>query len=67
MAEKGNAVIENVLDSFVSGIKSKTLYTMIASGVGLLAVIGWSVIIPRLKPGRHSSRKDAVILTGLYS
>ena len=43
MVEKGNEMIKNASSGFVSGIRSKTLYMMIASGVVLLGVIGWSV------------------------
>ncbi|TET76009.1 MAG: hypothetical protein E3J42_02360 [Dehalococcoidia bacterium] len=43
MVEKGNEMIKNASSGFVSGIRSKTLYMMIASGVILLGVIGWSV------------------------
>jgi hypothetical protein len=41
LAEKGKEVIENASSSFVSGIKGKTLWMMIGSGVVLLAVTGW--------------------------
>jgi hypothetical protein len=43
MVEKGNEMIKNASDGFVSGIQSKTLYMMISSGVVLLGIIGWNV------------------------
>jgi len=43
MVEKGNEVIKNASSGFVSGIQSKTLYMMIASGVTLLGISGWYV------------------------
>ena len=47
MVEKGNEMIKNASSGFVSGIQSKTLYMMIASGVVLMGVIGWSVVSRR--------------------
>jgi len=44
LAEKGNEVIENVASGFASGIKGKTLWMMIGSGVVLLGVIGWGML-----------------------
>jgi hypothetical protein len=44
MADKGKEVIENISGSFVSGIKGKTIWMMIGSGIILLGTIGWSVI-----------------------
>jgi len=44
LAEKGNEVIENVASVFASGIKGKTLWMMVGSGVVLLAVIGWGML-----------------------
>jgi hypothetical protein len=43
MVEKGNEMIKNASNDFVSGIQSKTLYMMISSGVVLLGIIGWNV------------------------
>ena len=43
MVEKGNEMIKNASSGFVSGIQSKTLYMMIASGVTLLGISGWYV------------------------
>jgi len=43
MVEKGNEMIKNASNGFVSGIQSKTLYMMISSGVVLLGIIGWNV------------------------
>lgn len=43
MVEKGNELIKNASSGFVSGIQSKTLYMMIASGVTLLGISGWYV------------------------
>lgn len=51
MADKGNEVIENASSGFVSGVKGKALYIMIGSSVGILGVIGWSVLSRRYKPG----------------
>lgn len=50
MTEKGNEVIENASSSFVSGVKGKTLYIMIISGVGILGIISWSVLSRRQRP-----------------
>jgi len=44
LAEKGGEVIENVVSVFASGIKGKTLWMMVGSGVVLLAVIGWGML-----------------------
>jgi hypothetical protein len=44
LAEKGNEVIGNVVSGFASGIKGKTLWMMVGSGVVLLAVTGWGVL-----------------------
>ncbi len=47
MVEKGNELIKNSSSGFVSGIQSKTIYMMIASGVVVMGVIGWSVVSRR--------------------
>ncbi len=47
MAEKGNEVIRNVAGSFASGIEWMAIYTMIGSGVVILGLIIWKVVLPR--------------------
>jgi hypothetical protein len=47
MAEKGNEVILNVAGSFASGIEWMAIYTMIGSGVVILGLIIWKVVLPR--------------------
>ena len=49
MAEKGNELIQRSADSFVSGLKTSTIYAIIAPGVGLLGVIGWYIVDHRRK------------------
>ena len=44
MIDKGNEVAHNVLSSFVSGIQSMALYTMIGSGAVFLGIIAWSIV-----------------------
>jgi hypothetical protein len=50
MAEKGNELIQRSADSFVNGMKANTIYVIIASGVGLLGVVGWYIADHRRKP-----------------
>ena len=50
LAEKGNELIELSSDNFVSGMKANTIYVIIASGVGLLGVVGWYIVDSRRKP-----------------
>ena len=50
MAEKGNEVIHNIIGAFASGIKNYTLYFTIGSGVILLGLFIWQVILPRTQP-----------------
>jgi len=50
MAEKGNEVIQNVARAFASGVKSMALYFMIGSGVVLLALAVWRLVLPRVRP-----------------
>jgi len=57
MADKGNEVIENASSGFVSGVKGKTLCIIIISGVGILGVIGWSVLSRRHKPSTSDDIK----------
>ncbi len=52
MAEKGNEVIRNVAGSFVSGVEWMAIYCMIASGVVLLGLIVWRVVLPRTRGKR---------------
>jgi hypothetical protein len=49
MVEKGNEIIQNVTSAFVSGIKNMTLYFMIGSGVVLLGLIVWRMVLPRTR------------------
>jgi len=49
MVEKGNEIIQNVSSAFVSGIKNMTLYFMIGSGVVLLGLIVWRMVLPRTR------------------
>jgi len=46
MAEKGNEVILNVAGAFASGIEWMTIYTMIGSGVVMLGLVIWRVVLP---------------------
>ncbi len=50
MAEKGNEVIHNIIGAFASGMKDYTLYFSIGSGVILLGLFIWRVILPRTQP-----------------
>jgi hypothetical protein len=50
LAEKGNELIELSSDSFVNGMKASTIYVIIASGVGLLGVVGWYIVDSRRRP-----------------
>ncbi len=50
IAEKGNEVIHNLVGAFASGIKNMTLYFAIGSGVVLLGLFVWRVILPRTQP-----------------
>ena len=50
MAEKGNEVIQNVAGAFASGIEWITIYSMIGSGVVLLGLVIWRVVLPRTQP-----------------
>jgi hypothetical protein len=50
MAEKGNEVIQNVAGAFTSGIEWITIYSMIGSGVVLLGLVIWRVVLPRTQP-----------------
>lgn len=45
MVEKGNEIIQNTASAFASGIKNTTLYFMIGSGVVLLGLIVWRVVL----------------------
>ena len=49
MVEKGNEVICNVAGSFASGIEWMTIYSMIGSGVVLLGLVIWRVVLPRTR------------------
>jgi hypothetical protein len=49
MVEKGNEVIHNVAGSFASGIEWMTIYCMIGSGVILLGLTIWRVVLPRTR------------------
>jgi hypothetical protein len=50
MAEKGNEVVHTFIGAFTSGIKNMALYFTIGSGVALLALFIWRVILPRTQP-----------------
>ena len=47
MAEKGNEVLHNISSAFASGIEKMTLYFAIGSGVALLVLLIWRVILSR--------------------
>jgi len=49
MAEKGNEVIRNVAGAFAWGIERTTIYFMIGSGIVLLGLIVWRVVLPRTR------------------
>jgi len=49
MAEKGNEVIRNVASAFASGIERMAIYSMIGSGVVLLGLVIWRVVLPRTR------------------
>ena len=49
MAEKGNEVIRNVAGTFAWGIERTTIYSMIGSGIVLLGLIVWRVVLPRTR------------------
>jgi hypothetical protein len=49
MAEKGNEVITNVAGSSASGIEWMAICSMIGSGVVLLGLIIWRVVLPRTR------------------
>lgn len=50
MAEKGNEIIHNLIGAFASGIKNMTLYFTIGSGVVLVGLFIWRVVLPRTQP-----------------
>ena len=49
MAEKGNEVIRNVAGAFASGIEWMAIYSMIGSGIVLLGLVIWRVVLPRTR------------------
>ena len=49
MAEKGNEVVRNVAGSFASGVEWMAIYCMIASGVVLLGLAIWKLVLPRTR------------------
>jgi hypothetical protein len=49
MAEKGNEIIQNVTSAFAWGIERTTIYSMIGSGIILLGLIVWRVVLPRTR------------------
>lgn len=49
MADKGNEVIRNVTGAFASGMEWTAIYFMIGSGVVLLGLIIWRVVLPRTR------------------
>ena len=56
MAEKGNEVIQNVNSAFASGIEKMTLYFAIGSGVALLGLLIWRVILSRTPPDTEGKK-----------
>ncbi len=50
MVEKGNEVLVDVVNSFLSGIQTKTVYMMIGSGVILLGIVILTVVRSRREP-----------------
>jgi hypothetical protein len=49
MAEKGNEIIQNVTGAFAWGIERTAIYSMIGSGIVLLGLIVWRVVLPRTR------------------
>ncbi len=49
MAEKGNEVIRNVAGTFASGIEWMAIYSMIGSGIVLLGLVIWRIVLPRTR------------------
>jgi hypothetical protein len=49
IAAKGNEVILNVAGAFASGIEWMAIYSMIGSGVVLLGLAIWKVVLPRTR------------------
>jgi hypothetical protein len=49
MAEKGNEIIQNVASAFAWGVERTAIYSMIGSGVVLLGLIVWRVVLPRTR------------------
>ena len=49
MAEKGNEIIQNVASAFAWGIERAAIYSMIGSGIILLGLIVWKVVLPRTR------------------
>ena len=49
MAEKGNEIIQNVASAFAWGIERTAIYSMIGSGIILLGLIVWKVVLPRTR------------------
>lgn len=50
IVEKGNEVIQNIARAFASGVKNMALYFMIGSGVVLLGLAIWRLVLPRVRP-----------------
>lgn len=62
MAEKGNEVIQNINSALASGIEKMTLYFAIGSGVALLVLLIWRVVVPRTSrdaEGKKSLKEEA--------
>ncbi len=62
MAQKGNEIIENMADGFVSGIESKVMFIMIGSGVVLLGIFALGFVhglqMPGIRPSRGTGSQD---------
>ncbi|NQT72186.1 MAG: hypothetical protein HQ553_05370 [Chloroflexi bacterium] len=57
-AEKGQEIIGNIADDFVSAIKSDTIITMIFSFIFLFGIVGWSYYNGRRNSGAISDTSD---------
>jgi hypothetical protein len=44
MIGKGNEIANSAMGTFVSGIQSMALYTLIGAGIVFVGIIGWSIV-----------------------